>query len=91
MSTTKRIPVTLDLPQEIYNKAAGKAAVEKRPLNEVLNATLEEGFLSPETSRQLWEELSYKYRARLEREGKLHQTGEESHGGIGTHSSGSRR
>ena len=77
MSATKRVSITLELPQELYDRASLKAAREERQISEVLNSTLEEGLITPETSRRLWEELSYKYRARLESEGKLHQTSEE--------------
>lgn len=77
MNTTKRISITLDLPEELYERASLKAAREQRHVSEVLNATLEEGLIAPETARELWEELSVKYRARLDREGKLHQTDEE--------------
>ena len=77
MNTTNRVSVTLDLPPELYRRASLKAEREQKEIGEVLNSTLEEGLISPETSRHLFQQLSYKYRARLEREGKLHQTEDE--------------
>lgn len=77
MNTTKRVSVTLDLPEELYERASLKAACEQREVNEVLSSTLEAGLIAPETARELLEHASQSYRAQLAAQGKLDQTDEE--------------
>jgi hypothetical protein len=79
MSATGTVSVTLDVPRDVYERAAQKAAREHRPLDEVLNSALGAGLVPSETPQQILERVSRSYRARLAREGKLHQTPDEIH------------
>jgi hypothetical protein len=75
--TSSEVPVTLLIPRDVYDRAADTAAREQRRVEELLSSWVEEGMESHLSTRELWERLSERYRARLEREGKLNQTPEE--------------
>jgi hypothetical protein len=68
------VPVTLRLPQDIYDRVAQAALMEQRPVEDLLSTLIAEGLEGHATIRDLLEQVSEHYRARLAREGKLDQS-----------------
>jgi hypothetical protein len=71
------VDVTVRLPKDIYERAAVAAAGEQRKLEDLLSALLAEGLDVHASVRELFEQVSVEYRARLAREGKLTQSGDD--------------
>jgi hypothetical protein len=68
------VQVTLELPKDIYERVTQAALREQRQLEDLLSVLIAEGLDAHATVRELFEHVSEQYRARLAREGKLHQS-----------------
>jgi hypothetical protein len=73
----RNVTVTLTLPQEIYERVAEAAVLEQRQLEELMGELIAEGLDTHKSVRDLMEQVSAQYRARLAQEGKLDQSAEE--------------
>src|SRR2546426_5897369 len=71
------ITVTLQVPQDVYDRASQTARHEQRSLEDLLSRLLAEGLNVHGTVREVFEQVSAQYRARLLREGKLSQSADE--------------
>jgi len=60
----------MQLPKDIYERVAHAAAKEKRQLEDLLSILVAEGLDVHATVRELFEQVSEQYRARLAPEGK---------------------
>jgi ribosomal silencing factor RsfS len=76
-SAEQLVQVTLRLPQSVYDHVVIVAGNEKRQLEDLLSTLVSEGLNVHATVRELLEQVSEQYRARLAREGKLEQSGDE--------------
>lgn len=76
-NTDQTVQVTLLLPKDIYERAAQAASKEQRQIEDILSTLIAEGLDAHATVRALFERVSEQYRARLAREGKLHQSSED--------------
>jgi hypothetical protein len=78
MSTTdETVHVTLTLPREIYERVVREAADAHRQLDEILSALVAAGLEARAPVRELLEQVSTRYRARLAREERLQHTPDE--------------
>jgi len=68
------ITVTLQVPRDVYNRASQTASRERRPLEDLLSRLLAECLNVHGTVREVFEQVSAQYRARLRDEGKLSQS-----------------
>ena len=68
------ITVTLQVPRDVYDRASQTASRERRPLEDLLSRLLAEGLNVHGTVREVFEQVSAQYRARLRDEGKLSQS-----------------
>jgi len=71
------VRVTLHLPKNIYERVAQVAGNEQRQLEELLSTLVAEGLNVHATVRELFEQVSEQYRARLAREDKLDRSSDE--------------
>ena len=71
------VNVTLRIPKDIYERAAVAAAGEQRKLEDLLSALVAEGLDAHASVRELFQQVSAQYRARLAAEGKLTQSGDD--------------
>ena len=76
-STDQTVDVMLRLPKDIYERAATAAASEQRQLEDLLSSLVAEGLAIHASVRELFEQVSEQYRARLASEGKLAQSGDD--------------
>jgi len=76
-NTDQAVQVTLLLPKDIYERAVQAAGKEQRQIEDLLSALIDEGLDAHATVRELFEHVPEQYRARLAREGKLHQSSED--------------
>jgi len=72
--TDQTVQVTLQLPQDIYRRVELAAVGEQRQLEDLLGALVAEGLDAHATLRELFENVSAQYRARLKSEGRLDQS-----------------
>ncbi len=72
------ITVTLQVPRDVYDRASRTAIHERRPLEDLLSRLLAEGLKVHGTLREVFEEVSAQYRARLLEQGKLSQSADET-------------
>jgi hypothetical protein len=73
-STDETVHVTFTLPRDIYERVAQEAADEQRQPDELLSALVAAGLEARAPIRELLEQISTLYRARLARESQLHQS-----------------
>jgi hypothetical protein len=73
-SIDQTVQVTLRLPKDMYDRVTQAALMEQRQVEDLLRTLIAEGLEAHATLRELLERVSEDYRARLEREGKLHQS-----------------
>ena len=71
------ITVTLQVPQDVYDRASQTARHEQRSLEDLLSRLLAEGLNVHGTVREVFEQVSAQYRARLRDDGKLSQSADE--------------
>ena len=71
------ITVTLQVPRDVYDRASQTASRERRPLEDLLSRLLAEGLNVHGTVREVFEQVSAQYRARLRDDGKLSQSADE--------------
>lgn len=76
-SAEQVVQVTLTLPKEVYDRVAHIAAGEQAPLEELLRVLVAEGLDAHASVRELFENVSARYRDRLSREGKRDQSADE--------------
>jgi hypothetical protein len=76
-SIDQTVQVTLRLPRDIYERVTQAALMEQRQVEDLLSTLITEGLEAHATVRELLEHVSEDYRARLEHEGKLHQSSED--------------
>lgn len=76
-NTDQTVQVTLLLPKDIYERAAQAASKEQRQIDDILSTLIAEGLDAHASVRELFERVSEQYRARLAREGKLHQSSDD--------------
>ena len=70
----KTVQVTVSLPKDIFERVAQAAVDEQRQIEDLLSVLVTEGLDAHATVRELFEQVSEQYRARLAREGKLNQS-----------------
>src|SRR5689334_5887582 len=73
-NTEQVVHVTVKLPKEIYDRVAHAAAGEQQSLEDLLSTLIAEGLDTHASVRELFEQVSTQYRARLAKEGKLDQS-----------------
>jgi len=73
-SMGQTVQVTLQLPKDMYGRVTQAARMEQRQVADLLRTLIAEGLVAHATIRELLEHVSEDYRARLAREGKLHQS-----------------
>jgi hypothetical protein len=71
------VQVTLRLPKDMYERVTQAALIEQQQVEDLLRTLIAEGLEAHTTVRELLEHVSEDYRARLVREGKLHQSSED--------------
>jgi ferritin len=71
------VQATVTLPKDVYSRIAHAARDEDKSIDEFMSALVAEGINAHASLRELFEKVSALYRARLEREGKLHQSPDE--------------
>ena len=76
-SIDQTVPVTLQLPKDMYARVTQAAYMEQRQVEDLLRALVAEGLEAHTTIRELLEHVSEDYRARLTREGKLEQSSDD--------------
>ena len=76
-SIDQTVQVTLRLPKDMYERVTQAACVEQRQVEDLLRTLVAEGLEAHTTIRELLEHVSEDYRARLAREGKLHQSSDD--------------
>ena len=69
--------VTLWLPKDMYEQVTQAACIEQQHVEDLLRTLIAEGLEAHTTVRELLEHVSEDYRARLAREGKLHQSSDD--------------
>jgi hypothetical protein len=69
--------VTLQLPKDVYERVSQTASHEQRAFEDMLSTLVGEGLSVHASVRELFEEVSAQYRARLVREGKSGQSSDE--------------
>jgi hypothetical protein len=74
-SIGQTVQVTLQLPKDMYERVTQAALIERQQVEDLLRTLIAEGLEAHTTTlRELLAHVSEDYRARLEREGKLHQS-----------------
>jgi hypothetical protein len=76
-STGQTVQVTLRLPKDMYERVTQAARIEQQQVEDLLRTLIAEGLEAHTTLRELLEHVSEDYRARLAREGKLHQSSDD--------------
>jgi len=76
-SISQTVQVTLRLPKDIYERITQAALIEQQQVEDLLRTLITEGLEAHTTVRELLEHVSEDYRARLAREGKLHQSSDD--------------
>jgi hypothetical protein len=76
-SIGQTVQVTLRLPKDMYERVTQAARIEQQQVEDLLHTLIAEGLEAHMTLRELWEHVSEDYRARLAREGKLHQSSDD--------------
>ena len=76
-SIGQTVQVTLRLPKDIYERVTQAALIEQQQVEDLLRTLIAEGLEAHTTLRELLEHVSEDYRARLAREGKLHQSSDD--------------
>ena len=71
------VPVTFHLPKDVYSRVARAAIYEHLHLVELLGLLIAEGLDAHLTLRELFQQVSEQYRARLALERKLTQSPEQ--------------
>jgi hypothetical protein len=74
----RTVKVTLQLPEDVYQKVAKTAEEEHRPPEDLLSALVAEGLDSHISLREVFERLSDQYLDRLRREGQSPASPEET-------------
>jgi hypothetical protein len=74
---SQTVQVTLRLPKDMYERVTQAALIEQQQVEDLLRTLIAEGLEAHTTVRTLLEHVSEDYRARLAREGKLHQSSED--------------
>jgi hypothetical protein len=74
---SQTVQVTLRLPKDMYERVTQAALVEQQQVEDLLRTLIAEGLEAHTTVRELLEHVSEDYRARLVREGKLHQSSDD--------------
>jgi hypothetical protein len=73
-SIGQTVQVTLQLSKDMYERITQAALIEQQQVEDLLRTLIAEGLEAHMTLRELLEHVSEDYRARLAREGKLHQS-----------------
>ena len=73
-SGDQTVEVTLRLSKDRYEQIQQAAHMEHRPVEDLLDSLIVEGLDSHTSTREILEQVSQGYRARLAREGKLSQS-----------------
>jgi hypothetical protein len=76
-STGQTVQVTLRLPKDMYERVTQAARIEQQQVEDLLRTLIAEGLEAHTTLRELLEHVSEDYRARLGREGELHQSSDD--------------
>jgi hypothetical protein len=76
-SMGQTVQVTLRLPKDMYEQITQAALLEQQQVEDLLRTLIAEGLEAHTTVRELLEHVSEDYRARLAREGKLHQSSDD--------------
>lgn len=76
-SAEQTVQVTFYLPKDLYGRVAQAAMYEQRHLEELLGLLVAEGLDAHLTLRELFQQVSEQYRARLALERKLTQSPEQ--------------
>ena len=76
-SMGQTVQVTLRLPKDMYERVTQAALIEQRQVEDLLRTLIAEGLEAHMTIRELLEQVSEDYRARLAREGKLEQSSDD--------------
>jgi hypothetical protein len=76
-SIGQTVQVTLRLPKDMYERVTQAALLEQQQVEDLLRTLIAEGLEAHTTVRELLEHVSEDYRARLAREGKLHQSSDD--------------
>ena len=76
-SMSQTVQVTLRLPKDMYERVTQAALIEQQQVEDLLRTLIAEGLEAHTTVRELLEHVSEDYRARLAREGKLHQSSDD--------------
>jgi hypothetical protein len=76
-SMSQTVRVTLRLPKDMYERVTQAARSEQQPVEDLLRTLIAEGLEAHTTVREVLERVSEDYRARLTREGKLHQSSDD--------------
>ena len=76
-SIGQTVQVTLRLPKDMYERVTQAALREQQQVEDLLRTLIAEGLEAHTTVRELLEHVSEDYRARLAREGKLHQSSDD--------------
>lgn len=75
-TSSSTVRITLELPQEVYERAMQTAGDRHCPVETLLADIIDEG-LQACSAEQLWERMAEAYRDRLSQAGKLNQSTEE--------------
>jgi hypothetical protein len=73
-SIGQTVQVTLQLSKDMYERITQAALIEQQQVEDLLRTLIAEELEAHMTLRELLEHVSEDYRARLAREGKLHQS-----------------
>ena len=76
-NTEQTVQVVLRLSKDVYERVARAATAEQRQLEDLLNVLVAEGLDTHVTVRELFEQVSEQYRARLTREDTLDKSADE--------------
>jgi hypothetical protein len=76
-SIGQTVQVTLRLPKDMYERVTQAALREQQQVEDLLRTLIAEGLEAHTMVRELLEHVSEDYRARLAREGKLHQSSDD--------------
>ena len=76
-SMGQTVQVTLQLPKDMYERVMQAALREQQQVEDLFRTLIAEGLEVHMTVRELLEQVSEDYRARLTREGKLEQSSDD--------------
>ena len=76
-SMSQTVQVTLRLPKDMYERVTQAALIEQRQVEDLFRTLIAEGLEAHMTIRELLEQVSEDYRARLALEGKLEQSSDD--------------